>query len=90
MEGAILGLVSALLALALGHMVGAISIVFLDRFTLLEYAFVFSPWAGVSISGLAAATCCLAAVYPALVANRVSSAESLHNEVRASLHRMAH
>ena len=80
MEGAILGLVSALLAVGLGHTVGAISVTFLARFTLFEYAFVSSFQTGVSISVLAVATCCLAAVYPALVANRVSSAESLHYE----------
>ncbi len=79
-EGAIIGLVSAVLAIALGHTVGAISIAFLDRFTLFEYELVFSAQATVLISALVVTTCCLAAVYPALVANRVSSAESLHYE----------
>ena len=79
-EGAIVGVVSALLALLLGHTLGAISIAFLDRFTLFDYRFVFSPVAGAVISLLAMATCCLAAVYPALVANRISSAESLYYE----------
>lgn len=79
-EGAIIGLVSAMLALILGHTVGAISVAFLDRFTLFEYEFVASIKAGVLISILAIATCCVAAIYPALVANRISSAESLHYE----------
>jgi putative ABC transport system permease protein len=79
-EGAIIGLVSAMLALVLGHTLGAISVAFLDRFTLFEYVFVFSLQTGVLVSFLAVATCCLAAVYPALLANRISSAESLHYE----------
>ena len=79
-EGAIIGLVSAMLALVLGHTLGAISVAFLDRFTLFEYVFVFSPQTGVLVSFLAVGTCCLAAVYPALLANRISSAESLHYE----------
>jgi ABC-type antimicrobial peptide transport system permease subunit len=79
-EGAIIGIVSGLLALALGHTLGAISVSFLDRFTLFEYRFVFSPLAGVLVCLLAVATCCLAALYPAVVANRISSAESLHYE----------
>jgi putative ABC transport system permease protein len=79
-EGAIIGIVSALLALVLGHTVGAISVSFLDRFTLFDYQFVFSPRSGVLFFLFAVATCCLAAVYPAVVANRISSAESLHYE----------
>jgi len=79
-EGAVLGAVSALLALALGHAVGAVSVAFLDRFTLFKYELVLSPTASLAISGLALLTCTLAALYPALVANRVSSAESLHYE----------
>ena len=79
-EGAIIGIVSALLALVLGHTLGAISVSFLDRFTLFDYRFVFSPLAGALVFLLAVATCCLAAFYPAVVANRISSAESLHYE----------
>jgi putative ABC transport system permease protein len=79
-EGAIIGIVSALLALVPGHIVGAISVSFLDRFTLFDYRFVFSPPAGVLFFLFAVVTCCLAAVYPAIVANRISSAESLHYE----------
>ena len=79
-EGAIIGTVSALLAMVLGHSLGAISIAFLDRFTLFDYQLVISFRAGLTISLLTVATCCLAAVYPAAVAGRVSSAESLHYE----------
>jgi putative ABC transport system permease protein len=79
-EGAIIGIVSALLALVLGHTVGAISVSFLDRFTLFDYRFVFSPQAGVLFFLFAVVTCCLAAVYPAVMATRISSAESLHYE----------
>jgi putative ABC transport system permease protein len=79
-EGVIVGIVSALLALVLGHTVGAISVSFLDRFTLFDYQFVFSLRSGVLFFLFSIAICCLAAVYPAIVANRVSSAESLHYE----------
>jgi putative ABC transport system permease protein len=79
-ESVIIGLLGALLAFALGHMLGLISVEFLDRFTLFEYRFVFSARAGVWTSALAVLTCCVAALYPALVAARPSSAESLHYE----------
>lgn len=79
-EGVVVGLVSAALAIVLGNTVGAISVAFLDRFTLFEYRFVFSFSASVMITLLTLLTCTLAAVYPALVANRISSAESLHYE----------
>ena len=79
-EGVIIGLVSAFLALVLGHVLGAISVAFLDRFTLFEYIFVFSARASLWIAGLAVCTCCGAALYPAVVAARTSSAESLHYE----------
>ncbi len=79
-EGGINGLVAALLALFLGNAMGAISVSFLDRFTLFEYEFVFSVRDSLWISLLAVATCSVAALYPAFVANRISSAESLHYE----------
>lgn len=79
-EGAVLGTVSAVLALVLGHTIGAVSVAFLDRFTLFRYELVLSPVASLTISGLTLLACTLAALYPALVANRVSSAESLHYE----------
>lgn len=79
-EGSIIGLVAALLSLVLGNAMGAISISFLDRFTLFEYDFVFSFRDSLWISLLAVATCATAAIHPAFVANRISSAESLHYE----------
>jgi putative ABC transport system permease protein len=79
-EGAIIGISSGLLALVLGHTVGAISVSFLDRFTLFDYQFVFSLRFGVLFFLFAIAICCLAAIYPAIVASRISSAESLHYE----------
>ncbi len=79
-EGVVIGLVGAALALVLGNIIGAISIAFLDRFTLFEYRFSFSFTASVMITLLMLLTCTLAAIYPALVANRISSAESLHYE----------
>lgn len=79
-EGGINGLVAALLALFLGNAMGAISVSFLDRFTLFEYEFVFSVRDSLWISLLAVVTCSVAALYPAFVANRISSAESLHYE----------
>ncbi len=79
-EGAVIGGVSALLALVLGNLIGAVSIDFLDRFTLFEYQLHLSWIASLAISLLAVLTCMLAAIYPALAANRVSSAESLHYE----------
>lgn len=79
-EGVLLGLVCALVAAVLGNVLGAISIAFLDRFTLFDYAFWFSWPATFAISVLTLATCCLAALYPALVAARVAPSESLHYE----------
>ena len=79
-EGSIIGLVAALLAILLGNAMGAISVSFLDRFTLFEYEFVYSIRDSLWITLLTVATCSIAAVYPALVANRISSAESLHYE----------
>jgi putative ABC transport system permease protein len=79
-ESLIIGLLGAALAFTLGHVLGLISVEFLDRFTLFEYRFVFSARAGLWISALAVFTCCAAALYPAFVAARPSSAESLHYE----------
>lgn len=79
-EGAVIGLASAFLALILGNALGAVSIGFLDRFTLFDYRFVFSAGQSLGIGLLAVLTCTLAAVYPTLVATRISSAESLHYE----------
>jgi putative ABC transport system permease protein len=79
-EGIIVGLVGALLAAAVGNALGAISVSFLDHFTLFDYAFTFSIGDTVLFSALCIATCSVAAIYPAIVAARLSSAESLHYE----------
>jgi ABC-type antimicrobial peptide transport system permease subunit len=79
-EGAVIGLVAGVLSLAVGHAFGAVSIAFLDRFTLFDYSLSLSPMASIAMVGLAVVVCSLAAIYPALVAGRVSSAESLHYE----------
>jgi ABC-type antimicrobial peptide transport system permease subunit len=79
-EGAVIGLVSGILSLFLGHAFGALSVAFLDRFTLFEYSLALSAEAAGWTILLAVTLCSLAAVYPALVAGRVSSAESLHYE----------
>lgn len=80
LEGAIIGLVGAAMAAVLGNALGLISIAFLDHFTLFDYRFSVSVWVTVAISLLAVVTCTLAAIYPARVAIRTSSAESLHYE----------
>ena len=80
LEGAIIGLVGAAMAAVLGNALGLISIAFLDHFTLFDYRFSLSLWATVAISLLAVITCTIAAIYPARVAIRTSSAESLHYE----------
>ncbi len=79
-EGLIIGLVGAFLATALGALLGFISVSFLNQFTLFDYSFVWSVWDSAIISVSAIACCCLAAAYPALIATRTSSAESLHYE----------
>ncbi len=48
--------------------------------TLFDYALQLSLPSALGALGLAVTTCCLAALYPALVAQRLSSAESLHYE----------
>jgi putative ABC transport system permease protein len=79
-EGGLIGLLSAVLALGLGHALGMISVAFLDRFTLFEYAFSFSIRGSLAIFALTVGTCCIAAIYPASVATRPSTSESLHYE----------
>lgn len=79
-EGLIVGLVGALLAAVVGHALGAISVSFLDHFTLFEYAFRVSLRDTAIFAALCVLTCCAAAIYPAMVATRTSSAESLHYE----------
>lgn len=79
-EGTIIGCVSAALAIVIGNGLGAISIRFLDHFTLFDYFLRISLDATLYISALCVFTCVAASVYPAFVANRTSSAESLHYE----------
>lgn len=80
LEGAIIGLVSVLLALPVGNLLGAVSVSLLDRFTLFDYGFSFALGDTLWITALALLilTCSAAALYPGLSATRVSSAESLH------------
>ena len=79
-EGTIIGCVSAVLAVVIGNGLGAISIRFLDHFTLFDYFLRISIPATLYISALCVLTCVIASVYPAFIANRASSAESLHYE----------
>lgn len=79
-EGTIIGCVSAVLAVVIGNGLGAISVRFLDHFTLFQYFLRISLPATLYISALCVLTCVIASVYPAFVANRASSAESLHYE----------
>ncbi|MGB0631232.1 MAG: ABC transporter permease [Alphaproteobacteria bacterium] len=79
-EGTIIGCVSAVLAIVIGNGLGAISIRFLDHFTLFDYFLRISLDATLYISALCVFTCVAASVYPAFVANRTSSADSLHYE----------
>mgnify|MGYP003669284124 FL=1 len=79
-EGAIIGLVGALLAAVVGNALGAISVSFLNHFTLFDYQFRPSWMATLVFSGVCVVTCLVAAIYPAFVATRMSSAESLHYE----------
>jgi putative ABC transport system permease protein len=79
-EGLIIGFVSAFLAAIVGNALGAISVSFLDHFTLFDYRFILSAKYTLFFSGLCIFVSCVAAIYPAIVANRMSSAESLHYE----------
>ena len=79
-EGLIIGLVGALFAAILGTALGALSVSFLDHFTLFDYAFRFSIGTTVAVTLLALLTCCVAAIYPAVAAARVPVAEALHYE----------
>jgi putative ABC transport system permease protein len=79
-EGAIIGLVGALLAAVVGNILGAVSISFLDHFTLFDYQIRLSWQATLVFSLVCFGTCLIAAIYPAFVAIRMSSAESLHYE----------
>ena len=80
LEGALTGLVGGAVAVLLGNALGAISISFLDHFTLFDYRFRFSASATLWLYGFAVVTCLVSAIYPAVVARRASSAEALHYE----------
>jgi putative ABC transport system permease protein len=79
-EGMVIGLVGAFLAVMLGTALGMVSISFLDSFTLFQYDYVWSTKETLLIILFAVFTCCVSAIYPAIVATRVSTAESLHYE----------
>ena len=79
-EGLIIGLVGALLAVFLGTALGMVSVSFLDHFTLFQYEYVWSTKATLLISCFAIFTCCVSAIYPAIVATKITTAESLHYE----------
>ncbi|MBK19150.1 MAG: hypothetical protein CMM52_09995 [Rhodospirillaceae bacterium] len=79
-EGLIVGFVGALLAAVVGNILGAVSVSFLDHFTLFDYRFLISIYATGVISLICIVTCLIASIYPAVVAARTSSAESLHYE----------
>ncbi len=79
-EGFMVGLVSAAFVMVLGNAIGAVGVHFLDRFTKAGYAFELTPGPQIGITVLIMICCALAAVYPALAATRISSAESLHYE----------
>ena len=80
LEGALIGMAGGLVAIFLGNALGAISVSFLDHFTLFDYRFRFSPSATLWLFAFAVLTCLVSAVYPAIVARSVSSAEALHYE----------
>ena len=80
LEGTLIGLVGGAIAIVLGNALGAISVSFLDHFTLFDYRFRFSPQVSLYVCALAVVTCQVSALYPALVARRTSSAEALHYE----------
>lgn len=77
-EGTIIGCVSAALAIIIGNGLGAISIRFLDHFTLFDYFLRISLPATLYISAFCVLTCVIASIYLAFIANRASSTGSLH------------
>lgn len=79
-EGMITGGVGGALALVLGSLLGAISVAFLDRFTLFSLDFVMSPVTLVVVFLGAVFVNSVSALYPARKATQISSAESLHYE----------
>jgi putative ABC transport system permease protein len=79
-EGLVVGIIGSALAIMLGTALGVVSVSFLDQFTLFQYQYVWSTRATALIAGFAVFTCCVSAIYPAIIATRISTAESLHYE----------
>ncbi len=79
-EGLVIGLVGAVLAVMLGTALGMVSVSFLNHFTLFQYEYIWSTEATLLISCFAVFTCCVSAIYPAFIATKISTAESLHYE----------
>ncbi len=79
-EGLVIGLVGAVLAVMLGTTLGMVSVSFLNHFTLFQYEYIWSTEATLLISCFAVFTCCVSAIYPAIIATKISTAESLHYE----------
>ena len=79
-EGMVIGLVGAALSALLGTALGMVSVSFLDQFTLFQYEYSWSTKITLLIAGFAVFTCCISAIYPAIVATKISTAESLHYE----------
>lgn len=79
-EGMVIGVVGAVLSTLLGTALGMVSISFLDQFTLFQYEYIWSTKVTLLIAGFAVFTCCVSAIYPAIVATKISTAESLHYE----------
>jgi putative ABC transport system permease protein len=79
-EGLVIGLVSAVLAVMLGTALGMVSVSFLNHFTLFQYEYIWSTKATLLISCFTIFTCCVSAIYPAIIATKISTSESLHYE----------
>ncbi|MBF0357867.1 MAG: ABC transporter permease, partial [Magnetococcales bacterium] len=79
-EGFIVGLVSAAFVAVMGSAIGSVSVRFLDRFTPINYTYDFAIGPQIGVTILILFCCGLSAIYPALAASRISSAESLHYE----------
>lgn len=75
-----IGVANTLLSAVVGNILGGVSMSFLDHFTLFDYQIRLSWQATLVFSLVCFGTCLIAAIYPAFVAIRMSSAESLHYE----------
>jgi putative ABC transport system permease protein len=79
-ESLVIGVIGAGLAVMLGNVLGMVSVSFLDSFTLFNYVYSWSWRESLKIVLFALFTCSVSAIYPALVATRTSTAESVHYE----------